>query len=128
MDEIKYIDDPRGGRVPLTDSHGNLTIDAMVLYNKDMLSLEGKTLMDVILANDEMARDALEGYVLMANSRDAKVTVTSLNKSLGTEKEAVITPVIKLDYKKLSAAAAVILLIGLVGFFGVKLTDRKSVV
>jgi TonB family protein len=126
MDEIKYIDDPRGGRVPLTDSHGNLTIDAMVLYNKDMLSLEGKTLMDVILANDEMARDALEGYVLMANSRDAKVTVTSLNKSLGTEKEAVITPVIKLDYKKLSAAAAVILLIGLVGFFGVKLTSQNQ--
>jgi TonB family protein len=126
MDEIKYIDDPRGGRVPLTDAYGNLTIDAIVLYNKDLLSLEGKTLMDEILANDEMARDALEGYVLMANARDAKVAVASINKSLGTEKEAVITPVIKLDYKKLSAAAAVILLIGLGGFVGVKLIGQNQ--
>ncbi|MFT4525798.1 MAG: protein TonB [Granulosicoccus sp.] len=126
MDEIKYIDDPRGGRVPLTDAHGNLTVEAMVLYNQDLLSTEGKAMMDEILASDEMARDALEGYALMANAKEAKVAVASINRSLGTEKETVVAPVIKLDYKKFSAAAAIVILIGIGGVVGVKFIGQNQ--
>lgn len=126
MDEIKYLDDPRGGRVPLTDAYGNLTIDAMVLYNQGLLSAEGKTLIDEILAHDEMARDALEGYAMMENAKDAKVAVASINNSLGTEKEAAVTPVIKIDYKRFAAAAAILLLVGVGGIFGVKYISQNQ--
>lgn len=126
MDEIKYLDDPRGGRVPLTDAYGNLTVDAMVLYSKDLLSKEGKAMIDQILANDEMARDAVEGYTLMANAKEAKAAVAAINNSLGAEKEAVVTPVIKLDYKRFSVAAAILLLIGISGFLGVKFIGQNQ--
>ena len=126
MDEIKYIDDPRGGRIPLTDTYGNLTVDALFLYNKDLLSAEGKALMDEILANDEMARDALEGYTIMANGKDAKVAVAAINSSLGTDKNEVVTPVIKLDYKRFAAAAAILVLVGIGGFIGIKFISQNQ--
>ena len=110
----------------MTDAYGNLTVDAMFLYNKEMLSANDKALMDAVLQQDEMARDALEGYALLDNAKDAKVAIGAINNSLGAEKAATPAPVVKLDYRRLSAAAAVIILIGIGAFVGTRFISQDK--
>ena len=110
----------------MTDAYGNLTVDAMFLYNKDLLSASDKAMMDAMLEKDEMARDALEGYALLESPKNAKVAIGAINNSLGAEKAATPAPVVKLDYRRLSAAAAVILLIGIGAFVGTRFITQDQ--
>lgn len=88
MSEIVYINDPRGGRVPLTDEFGNLSIDVMFLYNEGKLPEEAIAMVDEIVANDEMAKDALEGYALMNSAPKAKAIVGDIGHQITTGKSS----------------------------------------
>lgn len=74
--------------MPLTDEFGNLSIDVMFLYNEGKLPEDAKAMVDKIVANDEMAKDALEGYALMNSAPKAKAIVGDIGHQITTGKSS----------------------------------------
>lgn len=114
MSESVYINDPRGGRVPLTDEFGNLSIEVMFLYNEGKLPDDAKAMVDEIVANDEMAKDALEGYALMNSAPKAKAIVGDIGHQITTGKAAKkVVPLPVISGRTWAIAASFALVIGI---------------
>ena len=127
MSEIVYINDPRGGRIPLMDEFGNLSIDVMFLYTEDKLPAEDKAKVDAIVANDEMAKDALEGYSLMNSAPKAKATVGDIGREITTGKparKAIVVPIFSI--RTWAVAASLIIVVGIGSVLVSRMINRTS--
>lgn len=132
MSERTHINDGFGNRIALLDEFGNLSVQVMMLYAEDRLTIEDRKLVDELVANDEMSRDALEGFMLTSNVSRTRTTINELNAAIQQKSGA--KPVLKLqpqekqqfEYRKIAAGLAALMAIAAATYFGAKLFNKDE--
>lgn len=118
MAEQIYINDDFGNKIPLLDTFGNLSVQAIMLYTEDKLTSADRKIVDDFVATDEMSKDALEGYALTSNASKTRHTINELNASIQKQSGAKsVSPLVVVkkdafDYRKLAAAIGLLIVVG----------------
>lgn len=122
MSDQIYIKDAFGKSIPMLDEHGNLTLEVLMLYTEDKLAEEDRKTVDSFAAEDEMSRDALEGFALTGNPSKTRYMVAQLAGDIQARTGAAgVTQAhsrTDFNYMRIAAAVAALFLIGGATFFG----------
>lgn len=66
----------------MLDEYGNLSLDAIMSYVEDHLSVEDRAKVEDHAAKDEMSREALEGYALSTNTSRTRHLLSELHGNI----------------------------------------------
>ncbi len=122
MSETIYIHDAFGKSIRMLDENGNITLEAVMLYSEDKLTEADRNIVDAFAENDEMTRDALDGFTITGNPSKTRYTLGQLNNEIVEKTGAVPLPSTKYDEKKfnfrrIAATIALLMVVGGGTFF-----------
>ncbi len=122
MSETIYIHDAFGKSIRMLDENGNITLKAVMLYSEDKLTEADRKTVDAFAENDEMTRDALDGFTITGNPSKTRYTLGQLNNEIVEKTGAVPLPSTKYDEKKfnfqrIAATIALLMVVGGGTFF-----------
>lgn len=123
MSKALYIQDDFGNQIPMLDANGNLTMQVIMLYTEDKLTTTDRKAVDAFAAQDEMSRDALDGFALTGSASKTRHVLGELNneiqKKSGAKASSALLPKEEntFNYQKLAAAVALLLVVGGGSFF-----------
>lgn len=123
MSKAVYIQDEFGNQIPLLDANGNLSMQVIMLYAEDKLTSADRKTVDAFAAEDEMSRDALDGFLLTGSAAKTRHTLGELNSEIqklsGAKAAATLLPKEEstFSYQKLAAAVALIVVVGTGSWF-----------
>ncbi len=122
MSESTHIKDAFGKRIPLLDSHGNLTLEVIMLYSEDKLTETDRNTVDAFAATDEMSRDTLDGYALTGNPSKTRYIVAQLADDIEAKTGAAAATTGRFrddefNFRRMAAGIALLIALGGITFF-----------
>lgn len=122
MSETIHINDAFGKSIPLLDDHGNLSVEVIMLYTEDKLTEVDRKVVDAIAENDEMTRDALDGYKLTGNPSKTRYHLGQLNSEIRAQTGSSALPNTdyggtNFNFYRIAATVALLVVVGTGSYF-----------
>jgi TonB family protein len=102
----------------MLDANGNLTMQVIMLYTEDKLTALDRKTVDAFAAEDEMSRDALDGFAITGNTSKTRQKLNEINSEIQKLSGAKATATLlssedsQFSYQKLAAAVALLVVVG----------------